>query len=377
MGLVDVDVVAKPGKKDLALQVFRTELERQEALAKVHGVSGEKKLVKDVVNVFDMVDRIIPQLGSMRIRRLRIFGHGSANTVQVGPFLRTFRQVSDVSQPQRIDQADLDKVIQIIKTESRTLDGQVAKVEYNLLSEDYLKRLKGRFDPRGWVELHSCRIVGQDGKALIDGLAKLWQVEVQASEDKQYVGGGLEGRVWIAKQKGKPFLKVSPQQKPSGANPSIQIFLAGHNPLREALRNLGAGRTAISPITPGTTYSDLSTRKTFKVDAMGGHVQTGSLMGLAAHRVDPTMHSFLARYDPLQEATRRLHAGRTAISSMSPGTTYSDLSTRKTFKVDAMGGHVQTGSPLDLAAHRLASPTVHSFQARYDPLRAAVRKLGG
>ena len=122
--------------------------------------------------------------------------------MQIGPFSYTGRRVEDLSHRRRIDQADLNKVIMVIKTEIRTPDGRVVRTKYDLLSEAYLRKLTGKFNPRGWVELHSCQIVGEDGKELIKALAKLWRVEVHASESKQYVGGGLEGKVWIAKPSG-------------------------------------------------------------------------------------------------------------------------------------------------------------------------------
>jgi len=238
MNIVDIDVIAKGGKKDLVIKAFGKELRKQQATAMAFGVSDQKKLVEDVTEVFDMIDRIISSAGHRRIRRLRIFGHGSDSTVQIGPFSRTGRRVSDVSRGQRIDQADLNKVIQVIQRIEQTPAGRTVKVEYKLLSEGYLNKLKGRFEPGGWVELHSCRIAGVDGKNLITALAKLWQVEVHASENKQYVGGGLDGRVWIAKPSGR-LLRKSPQQQAAfGIKGAPRTFQARYNPLREAVHRL-------------------------------------------------------------------------------------------------------------------------------------------
>lgn len=44
----------------------------------------------------------------------------------------------------------------------------------------------------------------------------------------------------------------------------------------------------ISIMPPGTTYSDISTRKTFKVDAFGKHIQTGSLQDSISFRPPQT-----------------------------------------------------------------------------------------
>lgn len=136
------------------------------------------------------------------IRRLRIFGHGAIGCVQIGPFLYTGRRAEDVQRGQRIDQADLTQVISVTETEVRTKDGQLVRREYGLTNEPYLRKLAGKFDPKGWVELHSCQIVGKNGQELIRALAKLWRVEVYASESKQIVGGGLEGKVWKATPSG-------------------------------------------------------------------------------------------------------------------------------------------------------------------------------
>ena len=93
MGYVDVDVIAKGGKKDHALEAFQKELKNQAKLAKAFDVADEKKLIDDVTGVFNMVDRIVTAIGSRSIRRLRVFGHGSDSTVQIGPFTVTGRRL--------------------------------------------------------------------------------------------------------------------------------------------------------------------------------------------------------------------------------------------------------------------------------------------
>lgn len=422
MGWVDVDVIAKPGKKDLSLQAFRAELENEAALARAFGVAKDKRLVKDVTDLADMISRIITEVGPNRIRRLRIYGHGSPNTVQIGPLVVTGRRVEDlVQQPAlRIDQADYDKVIFVIPEETRTHPGgPVVKTEYKLPKGITLSRLTPLFDPRGWVELHSCRIAGQYGQELIDALARLWKVEVHASEVSQTVAGGLgfQGRVWKGHPQRKPSLLPPPQAQgtlmppgatysdlstrktfqvdalgwhvqtgsPSalaarfGVRPPAQAFQTRYDPLREAVNRLQTGARPVLPMRPGTTFSDLSTRKSFAVDAFGMHKPTGALQALATRlEPKPAAQSFQARYDPLGEAARRLQSGSSALaSSMHPGTTYSDLSTRNTFVVDPFGRHVQTGSQQFLATRFESGPTAQSFQAWQDPLRQAAHKLGG
>lgn len=144
MGLVDIDVIAKGGKKDYALKTFHKELKSQAELAKAFNVADKKKLIENVSNVFNMVDRIIALIGPNLIKRLRIFGHGSESTVQIGPFSYTGRRVEDLSQRRRIDQADLTKVIMITKTEIRTPDGRVVRTNYDLLNKGYQRgQVKG------------------------------------------------------------------------------------------------------------------------------------------------------------------------------------------------------------------------------------------
>jgi hypothetical protein len=413
MSLVDVDVIAKPGGikgGDPKLNAFRKELERQEAYAKVFGVADEKLLIKDTINVYDMVTRIISGIGSRRIRRLRIYGHGSVDSVQVGPFQRTggtvddfvggFRSAEDKKKGRRIEDVDKDKVLMVIElTVKSEEDGRVVGVERHLLNEPALKKLKDKFDPGGWVELHSCKVVGEGGSELIKALANYWLREVHASQNEQTVAGGLgfQGNVWIAKPGQKPFSKPPPQQKPSGAQ---------YDPLQEATRRLQAGRAAISPMLPGTTYSDISTRKTYKVDDFGRHIQTGLLQGLASHGTGPTTQSFQARFNPLQEATRRLQAGQTNMAyKPNPetqrwlqglATRYGAGSTTQTLQAryDPMKEatrRLQAGQTnmaykpnpetqrwlQGLATRYGAGSTSQSFQARYDPMKAAVRKLMG
>jgi hypothetical protein len=205
MSLVDVDVISIAAPKDRTLRAFHDELKRQAGLAKAFEVADEKKLVDDVTDVLDMVERITSTIGGRRIRRLRIFGHGSDNAVLIGHLLPTHRAPDWWNKRPKFEQSDLGKVIGG-KPAKWEQDGQIVKEGYVFFNEPNLAKLSGRFDPGGWVELHSCRIAGETGKELIKALAKLWQVEVRASEGKQFVGGGLEGKVWVA----KPWGTLSP-----------------------------------------------------------------------------------------------------------------------------------------------------------------------
>ena len=60
---------------------------------------------------------------------------------------------------------------------------------------------------------------------------------------------------------------------------------------------------------------------------------------------------------------------------MASGTTYSDMSTGKSYRVDNSGGHIQTGS-YQTTPYGLGS-TAQSQQDWYDPIGAAARRLGG
>lgn len=381
MSWIDIDVIAKPGKKDLALQAFRDELEKEATLARVFGVANDKRLVKDVVNINEMVTQIIATAGSRPIRRLRIYGHGSPNTVQIGPFALTGRRLEDFlpRQTRSIDPTDYDKVIQLITTETRTAEGNVVNVEHSLLNDLLLRKLAGRFDPRGWVELHSCRIVRESGKALIDALAKLWGVQVHASEENQSAAGGLgfQGRVWIGAVEKKPFPKVSLQTGAAGATPVRASFQVQYDPMAEATRRLQTPGTGAASMQPGATYSDLTTRRIFEVDGLGTHAQTSASTGAAHRRVGAPPTPFILQRDPLRDAARSLRLGSSTLPLMPVGTTYSDLSTRRTFEVDRFGQHDHAGARTGLAAQAGLGTTARTFQSLYDPLRDAADRLQG
>ena len=198
MGTVDVDVITKGGPKDLAVRAFHKELKDQAGRTP----NDNRILIYEVVSVFDMVDRILKSIGPRRIKRLRVFGHGSEGIVQMGPFVYTGRRVIDLSGRPRIDQSDLVKVIMVVQSETRSQTGVTITTEYKLINEAYLRKLVGKFDKSGWVELHSCRVVDKSGRELIKALARLWGVQVHASDAKQYVGGGLEGRILVAAPSG-------------------------------------------------------------------------------------------------------------------------------------------------------------------------------
>jgi hypothetical protein len=446
MKWVDVDVIAKPqnivgGVEDKRLKLFRTELENQNALARHFKVSGEKLLVKDVIDINDMVTRILSGIGNRRIRRLRIFGHGSSGTIQMGPFQYTGRGVEALSPLTRIAEGDREKVIQIVLT---------PELKYELLSRENLEKLKGHFDPRSWVELQTCRVmdVFGDGNKLIEGLSNLWNVPVQASDARQVVGGGFEGNVWQARP-GKKAEKIRAQPQSSGLTPISRTYLAGNNPLKEALNSLkqasmadahltrGAGQSfvftykpakvgsfagqnqmnmtrlvpqnvvnpalkalrdrnnplkaaianlsgpspAVAPLSkmrPGTTYSDINTGRTFRINTLGQHIDTGMIKGIIPkHETSFVSRTLRAPHDPMRNAFDSLKPKLSAGFHMSPGTGYSDITTGKSYLVNSMGRHVQTGSIRNFAPQPGFNRDLMAYRVRNDPLKAALRKLGG
>jgi hypothetical protein len=77
------------------------------------------------------------------------------------------------------------------------------------------------------------------------------------------------------------------------------------------------------------------------------------------------------------EPVHRLQTGSGAMSSMLPGTTYSDIHTGKTYRVDPFNRHIQTGVMQRFATQPRFGSTAQTFQARYNPMGEAVRRLGG
>jgi hypothetical protein len=459
MSWIDVDVIAKTqnivgGVEDKRLRLFRTELENQNILARKFKVSSEKLLVKDVDNIDDMVTRILSGIGNRRIRRLRIFGHGSPGTIQMGPFEYTGQGWLALRLQGQIAPSDRKKVIHVTLTPD---------LRYNLYERNTLEKLRGHFESGGWVELQSCRImevllgnvvggvwdVVADGEKLIEGLSALWNVPVQASDARQLVGGGFEGNVWQARP-GKKAEKIRVQPQSSGLNPASRTLLAGNNPLRDALDSLkpvstagacltretgqalvftydstkvgsfaGQSQTsmtkklvtqqAVSPslkalhaqnnpikaaiadlrgpspavvplskMPPGTTYSDINTRRTFQINALGKHVDTGMIKEFTPkHESSLASRTIRAHHNPLKDAFDSLKPRPSVGLHMSPGTLYSDITTGKSYVVNSMGRHVQTGSIRGFTPQPGFDRDLMAQRIRNDPLKAAFRKLGG
>ena len=448
MSWVDVDVIAKPqnivgGVEDRRLKHFQTELERQHARSRYSKSAGTRVLVKNVTNVYEMATQILAKIGNRRIRRLRVFGHGSPNLVQMGPFQYTGRGVSALSPVTSVNQHDLGKVIQAVRMRGGN---------YELLNKGSLEKLKGHFQPGGWVELQSCRAIGLsgEGKRMIEGLADLWNVAVQASDAKQIVGGGFEGNVWQAKP-GKKAVKIREQAKSSLFTLTPQIRMAENDPVKKALDSLKstgttgtrtpvsahstsqasvfsykptkvgsfsgqnqysstkkvvlqrmvrptqidpntqinpahAGysgyRSPSSTMPKGTTYSNIYTGNSFRVNDQGKHLLTGTHFGTQkrttfAHNPNPVSQNVRTSADPLQDAFNSLKPKYDATAQFSPGTTYSNLYTRKSYIVDNYGRHNQIGSLQSYANNFGANSSAQNAQAWQNPLRAAAQKLGG
>ena len=140
------------------------------------------------------------------IRRLRIFAHGNINFVVIGNLLHSNINslTARAGEKIQIDCQDAGKVIQVIETSIKDPDsGKIVKKEEEILNKLFLQKLHGKFASKGWAELHVCFAAKDaEGKLLIKHLSKIWGVDIIASEDKQYPGGGLEGKVWIAKPNG-------------------------------------------------------------------------------------------------------------------------------------------------------------------------------
>ncbi len=72
---------------------------------------------------------------------------------------------------------------------------------------------------------------------------------------------------------------------------------------------------------------------------------------------------------------RILRHKKAALSPTPRRTTYSDVFTRKTYQVNTVGGHMRTGSQKRLAKQYGTKSITQTFQARYNPLHEAVRRL--
>lgn len=124
-------------------------------------------------------------------------------------------------------------------------------------------------------------------------------------------GTGGEGRLPFTRlfQEHPPLF----QAKEGRVTKSAFVFSSMETP--EAIRILPHKKAAVSPISRGTTYSDVRTRKTYEVNAFGRHMRTGSQQRLATrYGAGPTTQTFQTQYNPLQEAVRNLEAGPPAMA---------------------------------------------------------------
>jgi hypothetical protein len=115
-------------------------------------------------NVHDMVEQILRQVGSGRINRLRIYGHGSIYRGQGG-----LQGMGDSFTGSRGHQ---------LITVTRRGD---------LLNRTDLERLRGHFEPDAVVELRGCNVAhGHRGREILRQLSDLWHTRVQAGTEVQY-----------------------------------------------------------------------------------------------------------------------------------------------------------------------------------------------
>ena len=146
------------------------------------------------------------------------------------------------------------------------------------------------------------------------------------------------------------------------------------DPIRTAASNLRAGNLTMQP---GTTYSNIYTRKAYQVDTLGKHRQIGSMQRSEVQLgLGHTTQQIRTHYDPIRKAAdslrpRYTNLPRTAAQSMLAGTTYSNISTGRSYEVDAFGQHRQIGSRYGLGY------MVQNLQPHNNPLQAAARRLIG
>jgi hypothetical protein len=143
--------------------------------------------------VRDMVDNIIVRLGAgNQIERLRIFAHGR-------PGMLTLKRLSSHSRHHGV-------------TANTTDANSVITERGGTVTNDWiLAELNGKFQPGGYVELHSCNVAamqdGVCGASLLLALAKILGVHVKGSTQTQYLGGGMEGPVLTANPDGRTFVR--------------------------------------------------------------------------------------------------------------------------------------------------------------------------
>lgn len=198
MGEVNIDVLSNTPTRDYAMEDFRRRMP--------HGLL--------VTSVSGMVQSISNRLtGRDRLKRLRIFGHGSPGHQVVGHVSLTYDRGDTTYNYDR----DSGKILAAV--ERRLSSGST---QHLLLNGDALERLAPLFVRGGWVELHGCNVAALTvGQNLLRKLARVLQVSVKASENLQYCGGGLEGTTVVARPSGRTETRSPVPQPPrnsSGCN---------------------------------------------------------------------------------------------------------------------------------------------------------------
>jgi hypothetical protein len=164
-------------------------------------------------------------------------------------------------------------------------------------------------------------------------------------------------------------------------SPSLKALHAQNNPIKAAIANLrGPSPTAVplSKMPPGTTYSDINTGKTFRINALGRHIDTGMIRGFTPKDESSLASRTLrAHHDPLRDTFDSLKPRPKAGFHMSAGTSYSDITTGKSYVVNSMGRPVQTGSIKGFISQPGFDRGLMAQRIQNDPLRTALRKLGG
>lgn len=428
------------GVEDRRLKFFRVELEKENALAKTFKVSSSKLLVKDVDNIEDMVTRILSGIGNRRIRRLRIFGHGMSGVVWMGPeskFPETNRkrkiyvQLAPGSRYQLSSRKSLEKLKGHFEPSAwvELHACQVMKLHLgNVTGGDWDPVLDGKKLIEALSNVWDRLILASDAPQIRGGglEGNIWQARPGKKAEKVRVhqpqSSGLTPTSQTLLAGNNPLRKALDSLKPASTvgtrptqgtgqalvftydptkvgsfagqsqmsitkklitqhavNPSLRALNARNNPIRAAIAGL-RGPSAVVPLSkmpPGTTYSNINTGRTFRVNALGMHIDTGMNKGFTSkHESNLALRILHAHHDPLRNAFDSLKPRSSTISPMPTGTTYSILSTRKSYEVDAFGRHIQTGSQQGLATRYGIGTTARNFQAWQNPLREAVRKLG-
>jgi hypothetical protein len=127
-----------------------------------------------------LVALVLGRLGGNRLRRLRIFGHGTGGQQGLGN--------SRAPGP-------LQEIAVHCTGHTESSCGAIS-------NQNHLRSLTGHFARDGWVELLGCDVAdGVQGRSLLRQLAALWNVPVKASEDDQFPRSarrGLRGQVVVA-----------------------------------------------------------------------------------------------------------------------------------------------------------------------------------